>query len=232
MHWREPLRVRLWLFGLCLCVLSGCGGSSGSSGTGNLRFVQASPDAPQANLYVDRKLVSSGLNYGNATDYISLDVGTRHVQVVRASGANPILDLKVSVVSSGNQTLIETGKIANVQSLLLTDTGSSTTSTTTTQGSVRVVNAAINIADADVYLVAAGSSIAGVSPVAASLSTNSATGYELVPVGAYEVFLTAPGTKNVFLDTGAINMTSNVNQTVVVLDGISGGFTFIALTDQ
>jgi hypothetical protein len=197
-----------------------------------LRFVQASPDAPQSNLYVDGKLVSSGLGYGNATGYISLNAGTRHVQVAPGSGASPILDLKVSVVSSGDQTLIETGKVANVQSILLTDSSSSTTTTTTTEGSVRVVNAALNVGSADVYLVAAGSSIARVSPVATSLGINSATGYELVPVGAYEVFMTAPGTKNAFLDTGAINMTSNINQTVVVLDGVSGGFTFIPLTDQ
>jgi hypothetical protein len=221
------LRVRSYLFGLCLCLLSGCGGSSG--GTGNLRFVQASPDAPQSNLYVDGKLVSSGLGYGNATGYSSLNAGTRHVQVVPASGANPVLDIKVSVVSGDNQTLIETGKVANAQSLLLTDASSSTS---TTAGSVRVVDAAINMGSADVYIVAAGSSIAGVSPVATSLGVNSDTGYKLVPIGAYDVFMTVPGTKDVFLDTGAINMTSNVNQTVVVLDGVSGEFTFTALTDQ
>jgi Domain of unknown function (DUF4397) len=225
------LRVHLFVCGLCLCVLSGCGGSSG---TGNLRFVQASPDAPESNLYIDGKLVSANLGYGNASGYISLDVGTRHVQVVPGSGASPILDLKVSVVSSGYETLIETGKVANKQSLLLTDTSTITTTTTATitEGGVRVVNAALNMGTADVYVVAAGSSIAAVSPVATVVGVNSYTGYELVPVGAYEVFMTAPGTKNVFLNTGSINMTSDVNQTVVALDGISGGFTFIALTDQ
>ena len=225
------MRLCLFVLGLCLCVLSGCGGSS--TGTGNLRFMQASPDAPQSNLYVDRKLVSAGLGNGNVTGYISLNAGTRHVQVVPASGASPILDLKVSVVSNGNQTLIETGNVAKVQSVLLTDTSSTTTTTTTTtEGSVRVVNAAVNMGSADVYVVAAGSSIANVSPVATVVGINSYTGYELVPVGAYEVFLTAPGTKNVVLDTGAINMTSDINQTVVILDGVSGGFTFSALTDQ
>jgi uncharacterized protein DUF4397 len=227
------LRLCLFVLGLCLCVLSGCGGSS--SGTGNLRFMQASPDAPQSNLYVDRKLVSAGLGYGNVTGYISLNVGTRHVQVIPQSGASPTLDLKISVVSNGNQTLIETGNVAKVQSVVLTDTSSTTTTTTTTttiEGSVRVVNAALNVGTADVYVVAAGSSIANVSPVATVVGINSYTGYELVPVGAYEVFLTAPGTKNVILDTGAINMTSDINQTVVILDGVSGGFTFSALTDQ
>ena len=227
------MRVRLFVFGLCLGILSGCGGGGSSNSTGNLRFMQASPDAPQSSLYVDGKLVSAGLDYGNTTGYISLNAGSRHVQVLPGNGASPIFDLQVSVVSSGNQTLIETGKVANVQSILLTDSSSSTTTTSTTEGSVRVVNAALNMGSgADVYLVAAGSSIAGVSPVASSLGINSNTGYELVPVGAYEVLMTTPGTKNVFLDTGTINMTSDVNQTVVVLDDVSGGFTFSALTDQ
>lgn len=224
------MRVRLCFLGLCLGVFSGCGGSSG--GTGNLRFVQASPDAPQANLYVDGKLVSANLGYGNATGYNSLNAGSRHVQVVPTSGAKAILDIKVSVVSSGDQTLIETGQIANVGTILLTDTSSTTSTATTTQGGVRVVNAAINMGVADVYVVAANSSIAAVSPAVGSLAVNFSTGYELVPVGAYQVFMTAPGTKNVFLNTGAINMTSDVNQTVIILDGVSGGFTFTALTDQ
>lgn len=225
------MRVRLSFLGLCLFVFSGCGGSS--SGTGNLRFIQASPDAPQSNLYVDGKLVSANLGYGNATGYISLNTGSRHVQVVPTSGAKAILDIKVSVVSSGDQTLIETGQVANAGSVLLTDSSSTTnTSTTTTQGGVRVVNAAINMGVADVYVVAANTGIAAVSPAVASLGVNFSTGYELVPVGSYQVFMTAPGTKNVFLNTGPISMTSNANQTVIILDGISGGFTFTALTDQ
>jgi hypothetical protein len=44
--------------------------------------------------------------------------------------------------------------------------------------------------------------------------------------------MTTPGTKNAFLDTGSINLAASANQTVVALDGPSGGVTFTQLTDQ
>lgn len=219
--------VRLGFLVLCVCVLGGCGGNS--STTGNLRFLQASPDAPQVNLLVEGHSVATGLGYMNATGYVSLRSGSQHVQVVPVSGGSPILDTSVNIVSSGNQTLILTGPAASTQSLLLTDGG---TTATTGDGNVRVVNASRTSGAPDVYIVPAGSSIAGISPTVANLAFNTSTGYQLVPVGAYEVILTTPKTKNAFLDTGSINLAGGGNQTVVVLDGPSGQVTFTQLTDQ
>jgi len=221
------LGVRLGVLALCVCVLGGCGGSSNT--TGNLRFLQASPDAPQVNLLVDGHSVATGLGYINATGYISLHSGSRHAQVVPVSGGSPILDTSVNIVSSGNQTLILTGLVSSTHSLLLTDAG---TTATTGDGNVRVVNASSNAGTADVYIVPAGSSIAGIPPTVANLAFNTSTGYQLVPVGAYEVIMTTPGTKNAFLDTGSINLAASANQTVVALDGASGVVTFTQLTDQ
>lgn len=219
--------VRLGFLALCLFGLGGCGSSG--SGTGNLRFLQASPDAPQVNLLVEGHSVATGLGYMNATGYISLHIGSQHVQVVPVSGGLPILDTSVNVVSSGNQTLILTGPVASVHSILLTDTGSTTT---TGDGSVRVINASSNAGTADVYIVPAGDGIAGIPPTVASLAFEGNSGYQLVPIGGYEVFMTTPGTKNAFLDTGSINPANSTNQTVVALDGSSGGVTFTQLSDQ
>jgi hypothetical protein len=85
---------------------------------------------------------------------------------------------------------------------------------------------------ADVYIVPAGSSIAGVTPTKAGVSFDQDTGYQLAAQGSYQVFMTVPGTANAFLNTGAINLTSAQNQTVIALDGVSGGFTFALLVDQ
>jgi hypothetical protein len=223
------LGVRLGFLVLCVCVLGGCSGSSSSGGTGNLRFVQASPNAPRVNLLVDGHSVATGLGYINATGYISVRSGSRHVQVEPVSGGSPILDTSVNVVSSGNQTLILTGSAASAHSLLLADGG---TTATAGDGNVRVVNASSNAGTADVYMVPAGTSIAGIPATVANLAFNTDTGYQLVPVGAYEVIMTAPGTKNAVLDTGSINLAASANQTVVALDGGSGGVMFTQLTDQ
>lgn len=218
-----------WL-GLGLCLLSGCGGS-GSSTTGNLRFVQASPDAPSVTVYNERKLISANLSYGNNTTYFSFASGS-HLRVYEGSGSQVVFQATPTITSGSNQTLILTGPIANPTSILLSDGG---TSPATGDGEVRVVNASQNIATPngppDVYVIASGASIAGVAPTISGLAFNSSAGYNQIPEGSYEVVMTAPNTKNVLLDTGAISLASG-NQTVIALDGAAGGFTFALLTDQ
>ena len=87
---------------------------------------------------------------------------------------------------------------------------------------VRVVNASATMGAADVYIVPAGSSIAGVQPVKAGLSFDQNTGYQLTMAGNYEVFMTTPNTSNALLSTGSISLTADQNQTVVALDGTAG----------
>jgi hypothetical protein len=227
------LRRSAWLcLGLFLCLTvwsTGCGGGSGTTGTAQLRLVQASPDAPQVNVLVDGVSVAGNLAYGNATAYVSVKSGSRHVQVVPVSGSSPIFDQTLSLNSSTNQTLLLTGPAASIQPVMLTDGG---TTTTTGDGHVRVINASGTMDAADVYLVPAGSSISGVQPVTAGLGFDKDTGYQLLPAGNYQVFMTSPGTTNALLSTGSISLTSAQNQTVVALDGTSGGFMYSLLTDQ
>jgi hypothetical protein len=44
--------------------------------------------------------------------------------------------------------------------------------------------------------------------------------------------MTTPGTSSALLSTGPISLTSAENQTVVALDGASGGFQYSVLNDQ
>jgi hypothetical protein len=207
--------------------LIGCSGSGGADA--QLRLVQGSPDAPQVNLLVDGKSVSGNLGYGNATGYISVASGSRHIQVVPVSGASAIFDQSISFSSSSNQTLLLMGPVANLQTVTLTDGG---TTATTGDGYVRVVNASPAMGSADVYIVQAGTGIGGVQPVVAGLAFGKNTGYKLTAAGNYQVFMTAPGNPRALLNTGPLGLTSGQNQTIIALDGASGGFTFTLLTDQ
>jgi hypothetical protein len=206
---------------------TGCGSSSNH--TGQLRFFQASPSAPNVNLVIDGTTVSSNLAYGSATGYISAKAGARHLQAVPVGGSSPVLNLSVSVTDSGNTTVVMTGSTGSLQSLTLTDGG---TTSSSANGYVRVVNASPSMGPADVYIVNAGSGIGSAAPAATNLSLNQSAGYILTPAGNYEVFLTSPGTHTVILDTGPINLTAGQNWTLIALDGASGGFTFSLLQDQ
>ena len=221
---------RVWLSALCLGIFlsTGCG-SSGSSTTAQLRFFQASPDSPHVNVLVDGASVATNLGYGNGTGYISVKSGSRHIQIVPLSGSSPILDESLSISSGANQTLLLTGPAASVKPVVLTDGG---TKVTTGDGYVRVVNASSTMGPADVYIVVAGTIIAGLKPVVSNMAFDQDTKYQLIAAGNYQVFMTAPGTTNAFLSTGPIDLTASANQTIVALDSISGGFTYARLTDQ
>jgi len=213
----------------CIALFSvGCGGSAAGADA-MVRFLQASPDAPLVNVLVDGTSVAGNLAYGNASGYISVKAGSRHIQVVPASGSTPIFDQTISFTSSTNQTLLLTGPAASIQSVLLKD---GVATATTGDGYVRGVNASGAMGAADVYIVPAGVSIVGVKPIAAGLAFDKDTGYQLTVAGNYEVFMTTPKTASALLSTGSIRLTSAQNQTVVALDGTSGGFMYALLTDQ
>ncbi|PYV48111.1 MAG: hypothetical protein DMG92_14540 [Acidobacteria bacterium] len=204
------------LIALCLWtgLTIGCGGGGGGSQTTQqLRVVMASPDAPAVDILIDGVQVATSLVY--------------------ISNSTSIFDQTISLTASANLTLLLTGPASKIQEVLLTD-GSKTTTTTTGTGKVRVVNASITMGPADVYIVNAGTGLAGATPVATSLSFDKNTEYESVPTGGggYEVFMTSPGTTNLLLDTGALALTQSQFQTVIALDATGGGFNYIALTDQ
>jgi Domain of unknown function (DUF4397) len=203
-----------------------CGGGGSPA---SLRLLQASPDAPPVNVLIDGKSVAVNLAYGNDTGYLSVNSGSRHVQVVPASGGSPIFDQTISLVSNTNQTLLLTGPAAAIQPVRLDDTAPTIVANS---GYVRVVNASATMGAADAYLVPAGTSIVGVKPVAAGMTFDQNTGYQVIVAGSYQVFMTTPGTATALLSTGPLSLTLSQNQTVVSLDGVPGGFTYVRLTDQ
>ncbi len=224
-----PAHVRL--VALCLLALfsAGCGSSS-SNNTVNLRIVQASPDAPPSKILIDGTSVASNAVYGNNTGYQSVKVGSRHIQLIPVSGSSAIFDQSISVSSTADQTLLLTGSASAIKPVLLNDGG---TTSTTGDGDVRVINVSLGITAADVFIIPAGTGIAGVKPIAPNVGFDGNTGYQLTAIGNYEVIFTTPGNpSNALLDTGSLGLTQGQNQTVLALDGTSGGFSYTVLTDQ
>lgn len=207
-----------------------CGGSGS---TGQLRFVQASFGQPALNLLVDGKTQAFNLSYGNASAYLTVQAGSRHVQAVPALPPNStkaVFDTSVPITNSVNTTVLMTGKPSSVKPLVLSDGG---TATVTGDGYVRVINASLNMGAADVYLISAGSSLSAAKPVGTNVGFDGNPGYQAVIAGDYELIMTSPGTLNVLLDTGPINLTTGENWTVVVLDGATPGtFSFSTMQDQ
>jgi hypothetical protein len=221
------------VFALCLAVIGaiGCGGSSSSDTTQQLRIVMASPDATPVDILFDGTQIATSLAFTNSTAYLPVKSGSRHIQALTVSDSTSVFDQTISITASANETLLLTGPVAKMQSLLLID-GATNTTITPGDGKVRVVNASQTMGPADVYIVNAGTSLAGATPTSTSLAFGKATDYTLEIIGDFQVVMTQPGTTNVLLNTGPLDLIQSQFKTVVAVDAVGGGFNFIVLTDQ
>jgi hypothetical protein len=211
----------------------GCGSSS--SGTAQIRVLQASPSQSSVNVLIDGTTTSSALGYTSSTTYQTVHSGSRHLQVEPAGTSTFILDKTLSLASSSETTVVVTGLSPNFSSLVLTDNNTAPTSGT---AMVRFVNAAPSMGTADVYIVQTGTALTPGSPTVEAVGFGQASSYQTVTLPTtgtsgtnYTVFFTQPGTTLAFLDTGPINLASGQNRTIVALNNLYGGFTFVTLAD-
>ena len=228
-------RVATGLFLSSLLFFAPACGGGGSSSTANVRFVQGSIDAPSVDFLVNGTTQQSNMLYGNASSYVSVTAGNSRVQVIPVNSTKPLLDQTLSLADSANETVMLTGPVAQLKPLVLND-GSTTTGGTTGVASVRVVNISTRMGPADVYIIPSGAGLQGETPVSSGLNFDQDTGYQSVNVGTvgadYTVYMTVPGTQSVYISTGPLIFSPEKKQTVIILDGVAGGFTFTQLTDQ
>jgi len=215
--------------GVCVLLLTlftaGCGGGGSSA---SLRIVQASPDEGSVNVLVDSKTLSTDIPYAGNTGYLSVNSGSRNLQVESTSSSTPIVNQTLNLASTTETTVIVANYSANIAGIALTDNN---TAPTSGDIELRIMNASPAIGSADVYIVPSGSSLTTVAPIVTSLGFESATSYQTLTAGTYEIFLTAPGTKNAYLSTGQITLTSGQIRTIVAINGPTGGYSSITLAD-
>jgi Domain of unknown function (DUF4397) len=226
------MRHRMWVLscaGLSLLALAsftvGCGSSSDSA---KLRLVNATPDESGLDLLVDTKSVATGVGYGAASSYVSVQSGSRQLQV-EPSGTTTTLFSRTDTFSSGNSmTLVSLNFSFDISSLLLTDDNSAPASG---NFKLRIINASPGMGAQDVYVVTAGTPINSVSATFSSLAFGNAAAYLTLAAGDYEVFFTEPGTQIVSLDSGSLTFSSGQVRTMLALNNPSGAFMSTVLSD-
>src|SRR5262249_15029351 len=91
---------------------------------------------PNVNVVADGATLATNLGYGGATAYLTVKVGSVHLQLVPVQGGSAFLDQPISIAASSHQTLLVTSSSSTTT---LKDGG---TTASTGNGYVRVVNAA------------------------------------------------------------------------------------------
>jgi hypothetical protein len=177
---------------------------------------------------LDGKTVASGIGYGSNSGYLTVDSGSRHLQIETSGTTTILLDQTLSLNGDTQTTYLASNVAANISALVLND---NSVAPSTGNVSLRVVNAAPSLGSVDVYVITPGADLVASTPVIRNLAFDAATDYQTLTAGNYEVVLTVPGSTVALVDTGSLNLTTGENRTAMVLNGTSGGFTATLLSD-
>jgi hypothetical protein len=79
-----------------------------------VRFVHTSPDAPAVDLsVVDGPTLFSGIEFGEASNYTTVDAGDYRIRVVPSGSDDSVLDLDLTLEAGGTYTAFAAGTVAD-----------------------------------------------------------------------------------------------------------------------
>ena len=222
------MNIRLLQIPLAMAALSmaafftlGCG----SSHT-RVRLANMTPDESRLDMLVDGSKAASA-NFGAASAYVSVNSGTRHIQVEASGTSNVLIEQSPSFGSGTDSTLFSLNFSSSIFPLVTSDDNSAPSSG---NAKLRVVSGAPYLGAVDVYVITAGANINSVSPSFSALAFGAVSSYLSLSSGSYQVEFTLPGQKNVYIDTGVVSLSSGQIRTVVGLN-TANSYTAAILAD-
>lgn len=200
-------RVLAALLTLAALVLSASPAGAAPGGAAYLRLAHLSPDTPAVDVYVAsvgdpaQSFVLPGVGYGAVSPYRPVSPGP-YVVSMRAAGAAesspPVVSTTVDAAAGGAYTVAGTGLSAELGLAVLDDRLDMPAAG---RASVRVINAAVSAPVVDCGQ-------AGQEPWARDVAFGTSTGYADVPLGTWNLEVTAGGrtaaTLPVTLDTNSV----------------------------
>lgn len=207
-HFMFPRASKLLSLGAIAAAFAMAGCSSGNSNYAYVKFIHASPGAPNVDVQVDSTFVAQNTAYGTATSgYAAVNAGTNEKVQVFAAGKDTTAVLSANSTFNQNQyyTILALNTPAELQAAIEND---DLTPPTSGNCKIRVVHGAPSAGAVDVYVTAPGVSLTNpespVTPVLTNFTFGTVTKYLEVPAGSYEVRVTATGNPSaVAIDTGA-----------------------------
>jgi hypothetical protein len=217
--------LRIFRILALLLALGTLGVFTTSCGTDHskVRLVHASPDSPAVDVAVDGKTVATNLAFGGispASGYLTVTAGNRKVEVRTTGTTTDLINSNISFGSGKEYTVLASGFMASIAAIQLTDDNSAPASG---NFKLRIVHASPSgAANVDVYIVAPGTDISGVTPNVSNLAYGQASGYQSAAAASTEVIITPAGNKGTIIDQ-TYDLTAGQIRTLVVLDNAPGG---------
>ena len=214
---------------LTLCA-AGCKSAGAVGANAQFRVMNAAVEQPSLTYLLTTSTVASGLAYPTATAFSQQTPGGYTIHVEPAGTTATLINLPVVFQPGESYTFIAAEASFASPSLapiFLTDDNSAPS---TGQMKLRVVNASPDVGNVDVYVVAPGKNLQGVTPTFSNLGFQAASSYQNLAPGNYEIYFTVAGQKTILIDSGALTFHAGQIRTVVALDA-TGGYTSTMLAD-
>jgi hypothetical protein len=199
--------------------LAACGGGNDRDRTSaQLRLVNAS-GYTALDLRVDDSARQTQVAYGDSAVYVNVDPDDASTAVTRSGSTTALQSLTPALARDNSYTLLAYGPEGALRVLLLDDNLGAPVAG---RSLLRVVNGAPDAGPVDVYLTAAGDSLATAVPLQAAVAPGAALLSEVVPA-SWRLRVTAAGSKtDLRLDLPALNLVDRGVATLV-LSAARGG---------
>jgi hypothetical protein len=220
---------------ILMTVLIGCSDDDNNAvvplESASIRVLHASPDAPNVDVLVDNQVVLSDVSYKQASDFLSVLVGTRNVKVNAAGTSTTVIDADLTLAFDSFTTIIATNFLAQIEPLVLPDEN------TPPSGNflhIRVVHSAPSAPPVDVYVTAPGADINAATPTLSNVAFTEFSDFLEIPEGDYQIRVTAVGAKDPVFDSGTVTLDAGSIFSAVAVDATGGAspISLVVLTND
>ncbi len=179
-------------------------------------------------MLLDGNSFTSNLAYASASAYQKATPGSRHLQIEQTGSSTPVIDTTLTLSADADYTVVAANLLSSISAVVLTDDN---TAPASGNFKLRVIQASPSLGNVDVYVVAPGTDISTVTPNAANVAFESASGYLSLAAGSYEILIAPSGTKIPLIDSSSLSFSAGQVRTFVGLNAQGGGFTSTMLSD-
>lgn len=154
-----------------------------------LRAAHMSPDAPNVDIYVDGAQVLTNVPFKAVSDYLTVDSGSRNVQVTATGDTTPVIDVDLDLAATSASSAIAMDFVASITAVASTDDLAEPASG---DAHVRVVHASPDAPNVDVLV--------DDSVVLTDVPFKAVSDYLPLAAGSHNIKVNATGTSTTVID--------------------------------
>ena len=212
--------VSLTAAAVCAIALSGCQGIVDPHSGAQVRIIDASPDTPGLDIYMNNAAIAYNLGFGTITSYVPIDPGIYTTNATVAGSKQVLSSSKGTFVTATQYTVLIGNVAASLQETTLKDQSQPAPSG---QIALRFIDQATRISPVDIYLVPPGKKLTDVTAVANNISFGTNTGYLNIPTGTYTIVMvptgTVPASDTIATYTGTqVTYSAGSASTIIMID--------------